>query len=254
MSGTSGRDDFYVGYQAKAPTGLSRFLRRAVVLLAIGGAGLGAILVALQAPFDPGAFEFGVVRDYEGLLAEHPAPMLRVETPIAVGDARTSDFLLVAFGKRGAAEQVAGLDGRKVRLRGALIHRQGQAMLELAGEIEELAPAQRSPSPEIVALGRHTFRGEIVDSKCFLGVMKPGRGKPHRACATRCISGGVPPLLRVETESGEFRDILLTDEHGDAVNDRVLEFVAEPVEVTGELERRRDLLILAADPDAIRRL
>ena len=29
---------------------------------------------------------------------------------------------------------------------------------------------------------------------CFLGVMKPGRSKPHRACAVRCISGGIPPF------------------------------------------------------------
>ena len=47
------------------------------------------------------------------------------------------------------------------------------------------------------SLGKQTFVGEIVDSKCFLGVMNPGRLTPHRACAIRCISGGVPPVLLV---------------------------------------------------------
>jgi len=38
--------------------------------------------------------------------------------------------------------------------------------------------------------------GEIVDSKC-LGVMTPGQLTTHRACAIRCISGGIPPVLHV---------------------------------------------------------
>jgi hypothetical protein len=28
-----------------------------------------------------------------------------------------------------------------------------------------------------------TLTGEIVDSKCYLGVMNPGQGKVHRDCA-----------------------------------------------------------------------
>ena len=44
-------------------------------------------------------------------------------------------------------------------------------------------------------LGEVTIIGEIVDSKCYLGVMNPGRTKVHRDCATRCISGGIPPML-----------------------------------------------------------
>lgn len=37
--------------------------------------------------------------------------------------------------------------------------------------------------------------GELVDSKCNLGVMNPGSGKVHRDCAARCVSGGVPLAL-----------------------------------------------------------
>ena len=44
-------------------------------------------------------------------------------------------------------------------------------------------------------------KGEIVDPKCFFGVMKPGEGKPHKDCAIRCILGGIPPVLKVTDES-----------------------------------------------------
>jgi len=49
-----------------------------------------------------------------------------------------------------------------------------------------------SPLPS-TSLGTQTLVGEIVDSKCFLGVMNPGQLTTHRACAIRCISGGVRP-------------------------------------------------------------
>jgi hypothetical protein len=124
----------------------------------------------------------------------------------------------------------------------------------VAGSVEAIGPTAARPTGGAVDLGLQTLRGEIVDSKCYLGVMKPGRGKPHRACATLCIRGGVPPVLRVETTGGEYRHLLLTDQAGGALNDRVLELIAEPVEITGRVRRDGDLLILETDPRTIRRL
>ena len=86
--------------------------------------------------------------------------------------------------------------------------------------------------------------------------MNPGAGKVHRACATRCISGGVPPILAVRAEGGggDFHHILLVGERGQAVNQEILPFVAEPVEITGTLEKSGDLWILRAAPSTYRRL
>jgi hypothetical protein len=49
------------------------------------------------------------------------------------------------------------------------------------------------------------LRGEIVDTKCYLGVMTPGEDKVHRGCAVRCISRGVPPAFLVRDASADSR-------------------------------------------------
>ena len=98
-----------------------------------------------------------------------------------------------------------------------------------------------------------TLVGEIVDSKCYLGVMRPGRRRAHRACAALCIRGGIPPLLVTRRPGGERWHLLLTAPGGGPVGDAVLEVVAEPVVITGQVTRRGNLYYLAAGPEAIRR-
>lgn len=89
------------------------------------------------------------------------------------------------------------------------------------------------------------IRGEIVDSKCHTGVMNPGRGKVHRDCAVRCLSGGVPPVLIEENVPN--RLFLLTDADGKALDPATfLDKVAEPVTVAGYLIRNGDRLELRA--------
>ena len=110
---------------------------------------------------------------------------------------------------------------------------------------------QREPELE---LGLMTLVGEVVDSKCYLGAMKPGRGKPHRACAVRCISGGIPPLLRVEDHAGNVDLLLLVTSDGDSLPMEVLDRVAEPVEITGNVVRSGDRLLLHADLSSYRLL
>jgi hypothetical protein len=151
---------------------------------------------------------------------------------------------------------VRGRDGQLVTLEGSLVYRDGATMIEVVPGSIAAAPGGALPATDAPAvdLGGVTLRGEIVDTKCHLGVMNPGDGKTHRGCAARCISGGIPPALRVRDEAGDGRLYLLVGPHGEAVNHQVLPFVAEPVEIAGRAERRGDLLLLYADPAAIRRL
>jgi hypothetical protein len=96
--------------------------------------------------------------------------------------------------------------------------------------------------------------GEIVDSKCFSGVMKPGAGKTHIGCAIRCISGGVPAVFHVHNDAGDVLDLVLIDQEGNTVNDRVLDLVAQGLAIEGEVIRYNNLFALKADPSTYRRL
>ena len=249
-------EPFYIGWQGETAPGLARFVRERVIAVLLVALGLAAGIAATQAPFGASRFEFGVERSFEGQIELSPYPMLIVDRPGAenTGGAPTSRWLLTVFGKRGADSAVVHLAGRRVRLTGTLIDRDGVTMVELlpeslvdlgAAAVAGAAPAASTPA---------TLQGEIVDSKCYLGVMKPGNLKVHRACATRCISGGVPPVLMVRRADGTARYVLLVDADGAAVNDRILHMVAEPVEITGALSRLGDLEVLRADPASYRRL
>lgn len=249
---TESRDELYVGYLPEAPAGVAAHVRRAIVALVLIAVAVALVLVFGQRGFAPSVYEFLVYRDFAGVVRERPYPTLEIQRPPPAAGER-SRFYLVAPGKFGAAAAVAGLDGRRVRLRGSLIYRDDQTMIEVApGSIEADDGAAAASSD--VSLGTHTLSGRIVDSKCFLGIMKPGSTKPHRACASRCISGGIPPLLVVEDERGTAAYFLLVGADGRAVNAEVLDMVDEPVEITGEVVRRDDLLVLYAEPATYRRL
>lgn len=197
------------------------------------------LLVAARRPFSTARFEFGTTPSFEGWVEARPYPTLLVDRPDG-GHSR---------------EQVAGLEGKRVRLDGSLIYRDDQTMIELSGTPSEIdAGAGRPAEGWSEDLGVHTYVGGIVDSKCFLGVMKPGSTKPHRACATRCISGGVPPVLLVRDADGNASYLLLASKDGDSVNAAVLNPVAEPVEITGQVVRYDDLLVLRADPNSYQRI
>jgi hypothetical protein len=114
--------------------------------------------------------------------------------------------------------------------------------------------ATNAPTPDVESLGTLVLRGEIVDSKCHFGVMNPGEGKAHRDCAVRCISGGSPALLRAPDARGEPRYFLLVGPDGKSLGRELLDFVAEPVEMRGAVERHDGVYVLRTDPSAIRRL
>jgi hypothetical protein len=253
------QDEFYIGWEEKASPSFGRRARLSSLLLLLAAAIVAFVLAASQSPFDEANFEFGNVRDVEGVVRLLPHPVLEVDTPTGGVD----HWLLVAAGKHGADEQVADYEGDRVRLRGTLIYRGSEAgpalrtMVELVdGSVERLPDVGGEAGADMpqVSLGRHTLRGEIVDSKCWLGVMKPGYGKAHRACASLCIRGGIPPLLAVRDGDEVVRQLLLLGSAGEAVNDRILHAIAEPIAITGEVFVSGDVWTLHADLDTLERL
>jgi len=100
---------------------------------------------------------------------------------------------------------VRGLDGRMVRLRGTLIERDREKLLQIVPhEIETVAAARETKPSVPVRIRTVRVVGELVDSKCHLGVMKPGDGPLHRDCAVRCLLGAVPPMISVRGTKQRF--------------------------------------------------
>jgi hypothetical protein len=251
-------DDFYIGWEAKAAPGIKRFVRRIIFLLMAICLGGALALAARQRTIGVSVFEWGTVKCFSGILRLAPYPHLLVPRPDA--GARQNEFstyYLVAPFKHGLdRENFSTLDDKTVSLKGTLIYRGNQTMVEAIPDSIKVADRQLPPPNgiETVSLGRQTFVGEIVDSKCHLGVMNPGQLLPHRDCAILCISGGIPPILFVRQKTGPPLYLLLASADNQPVNQQVLDLVAEPVQITGEVEREGELLILRADPSTYRRV
>jgi hypothetical protein len=239
-------DEFYVGYQPKAPPSLARTVKRISAGVVFAGLAVGALLILDQPKFAASRFEFGLYREYTGTIEDWPYPALV---------SANSRYTLVAPGKHG----LFGLEKyqrRSVRLKGSLIERGTDRMIEVVPEsLREVASVRPvEAAPPVIDLGAVTLRGEIVDSKCYFGVMNPGERKVHRDCAVRCISGGIPPAFIVRDAAGVVRTLLLTGENGEALHREVLPFVAEPVEISGVLVKSGSTLVLKAKPADFRRL
>jgi hypothetical protein len=239
-------NDFYVGYLPKAPTALARFVRKVIMVLGLLAVTAALVLVVGQMPFASSAFEYGKLSSFEGVVVTRPFPTLLVARPGQVGrQDNFSRYLLVAPGKHGADNLVAGFDGKQVRLQGQLIYREDGTMLEITPSsiaVIDAAPAIQETTRD---LGTVTLTGEIVDSKCYLGVMNPGQGKVHRDCAARCLSGGIPPIFVTADGRGQF---LLVGPDGRALGrDALREFIAEPITIRGDLWQQGESHLLKID-------
>lgn len=252
MSGRHEDPEFFVGY-LPVPAGLSSFLRRAVLGLAALAAAVALALAAAQRPLGSGEYEFGVDRTLEGALRLRPVPSLWTVAGTGAADAPALRVVpLVGEGKHGIAAEVAALAGREVRLTGRWIRRSGVELFEVSRG-EALGRAA-GPGTGTTPLGPARLAGEIVDSKCWLGVMKPSEGKSHKDCAIRCISGGAPAALVARDGRGGAAVLLLVGEDGRPLGPELLDVVGEPVEVEGEAFRAGGLALFATSRARVHRI
>lgn len=237
-------DEFYIGYLKSAPPGIARFRLVTSALVIAAALAAVAVVAAFQAKLPAGRFEFGVTKTFDGVLYESPIPMLRT-----VDAAGPRNFLLVAQGKFGLPSYARGHDGREVRMRGSLIDKDGMGMIELAGPEgfvvlgEPSIAKMRRPNE---TGGRIALTGELADSKCYLGVMRPATGKVHRACAVRCLSGGIPPALLVHTGPDQIVAVMLAGTGAEPLEYNV-EWAARIVRATGQLEWHEGLPIIRVE-------
>jgi hypothetical protein len=232
-------EDFYIGYLPKMPKSVAKFVRIFVISVFALAIILAILLWLGQRPFADSNFEFTENKQFTGYVQAEPIPFLVVEkTEKNKGLPMFEKFPLVAEGKFGI--DVSAFKNQYVSVKGKLIYRDGLKMIEVATDsIVRQETKNSAPVENTEDLGVHTLNGEIVDSKCYLGVMNPGQSKPHKECAIRCLSGGIPPLFIVKNMSGDVSELWIV-----ADKSKFLDYVAEPVEISGEVKRQGDKLFI----------
>jgi len=241
-------DEFYIGYESQMPDGIAKRIRPAAIGVIALALTLPAVFVVAQGRFSSGIFEYGRERTIEGRLIEAPYPAVLVaETP--AHEAMT--YWLVGPGKHGAAEIVRGFDGRVVRVTGSLIARDADSMIEVASGHMVAIDTHTPPLEPIRSLGPVVLHGEIVDSKCHLGVMKPGEGPVHRDCAVRCLLGSVTPMFVPSGHDRAPGRLALVDPDGRPFTGSLETIAGRPLTIRGTLLARGPQRFLATERSAI---
>lgn len=243
-------DPFFIGW-FPMPRSYARFLLPIAGVLLVALAVGGAVLAWGQRSPGLGTWDDGATT-FTGIVYAEPYAMIRVPGETG-GPPRT--LLLVNEGKFGAKDRVRPYDGKPVRVSGTLLSRDGWQMLELADGDEGLRAAELPETeqatlrfPPAKPLGPASLRGEIVDSKCYLGAMKPGGGRTHKGCAILCLKGGVPPVF-VSRDEGDAL-YLLTNTDGGPLDSTFFDLAADSIRLSGRIEERDDLRVLKVDRHA----
>jgi hypothetical protein len=252
--------EFYIGWMKKAPAGFAWHVKRVLFILFPIALIIGYLLATNQKKFSTANFEFGKTTEVKGIYYNSPVPMLKVfdKNNLSI------TLPLVGYGKHGAEtailelekEKGVSLKGKVVTLKGTLIFGDGKTLLQIDKNDNPIINIGAESTLQLPRkdLGTKIIRGEIVDPKCYFGVMKPGEGKVHRDCAIRCILGGIPPVLHVQNEKGESNYYLIVGRNGEKMNEAVQDVVAEPVSIEARVVQQDDWIILYTGKDNIKRI
>jgi hypothetical protein len=236
-------EEFYIGYQPQAPKQTASFLKKVIVVVGLGICVVAFILAWGQKKFSPSVFDYGINSTVEGYYFERPVPHIAVPLGINSGGKEFfQNVLLVGFGKAGATNVMTKLqsrkgksfEGAKIELTGFMIYGNGKALLQVTEEDNSnivFVSGATAPVQILDSMSVTTINGEIVDPKCYFGVMKPGEGKAHRSCAIRCIAGGIPPVFHASKKEEYF---LIVNENWQPVNEEVLNLVGDQITITGK--------------------
>jgi hypothetical protein len=244
-----------------APIYFARFIRKWLIALIPLVALLAVILAISQKKFSKGNFEFGSLTEVKGIYSDKPVPSIRITYGKDIwGNENIITVPLIGYGKHGADGTISdiensaniSLDGKEVIFKGTLLYNDGKLLLQIDANDKPLVSIQKAalsaiPSAPPKELGYLDIKGEIIDPKCYFGVMKPGEGKPHKDCAIRCISGGIPPVLKVMDAEGRENYYLLLGKNGEKLNSAIRDFVAEPVMIHARAVLFNDWVVLYVD-------
>lgn len=258
-------DEFYIGWMNAAPESFAKHVKKAVLAIFLLVLTAGVSLSLLQKRFSTSTFEYGQLTEVKGIYKDEPVPSIRIRTHAdKFGNGTFITLPLVGYGKSGAEgtirslenEKKVKLEGREVTLKGMLIYSDGKTLLQIDKFEDPLVSMGETNQLQSVVkdLGQVELSGEIIDPKCYFGVMKPGQGKPHKDCAVRCIAGGISPVFYVRNEKGESNYYLILGENGNKLNDLLKDYIADPVLLKANAVQYDDWVILyIKDKSSIKR-
>ena len=227
------QEEFFIGWASDVPSSLSQFLKKAVISISFVAVLIAIALPNLSEELKDSEFTFGDIQEYEGILHLQPTPR------ITIGD---EDHLLIDFGKFSALKSIrkyeqmnnVQLDNSHVKIKGTALSYNGRNLLELSNQVESIIEhedASSNVSHEKTALGQISLKGEILDAKCFFGVMNPGDGPVHKFCAALCIEGGIPAVIYDESNEEYY---IVKGENGIDINQQLVPLAGEIVKLSGE--------------------
>ncbi len=247
--------EFFIGGDTKLqkPIGdlvLNTVIAAALVLIATAG-----MVAFVMQPATGGTIEGSHSVEVEGVLNIDHLPVLHVSRKLDEGEFASAVFLLTGPGKSPFPDSLKSMSGKLVTVRGTIDYRGSIAIMEVTGPESmrvtgEPQPWQELPEPETMAqTGLH---GEIISAKCWAGWMKPNTGKVHRACTKRCLEAGLPALISVRDDLGNYSAAIFAPENLDEVKKYYAHNSGRPVYVQGALLKVGDIPVFVPDKDSLR--
>ncbi|MDY8134553.1 hypothetical protein [Aquimarina sp. 2201CG5-10] len=254
------KDDFFVGYIDDVSPTTKKTIKSFVWISLLVLITIAIVFAFTQNTFKNSSFELTTNTKIMGVYHEMPYPMLKVKT----GEETFKNIVLLGFGKSSAnpflkkiRDEISELSGSMLSIEGNLIYYNGKTLLQITSDekvtLLEKANSGRLPQTKSMVKGME-LKGEIIDPKCYFGVMKPGKGKIHRSCAVLCISGGIPPVLATTDKNNISEYYLITDNNGKPINKDILPYVGKPSIIKGDIVQLEDWYQLRIDTKDIQDL
>jgi nitrite reductase/ring-hydroxylating ferredoxin subunit/DMSO/TMAO reductase YedYZ heme-binding membrane subunit len=258
------KDSFYIGWSEQLDASQLKAIKKFLTITVSTAVLFLFVFTNKQHRIANSAYLYGHQEQFTGVINSQPFPhMVYISGRDSYGNPNYAVVPLVNAFKFGAADIIQKFlkqhPAGQAQIKGTIINRYDDStktfLMELTSGEKAIQSVENSSIPTIkeIASGEVTIRGEIIDPKCYIGAMNPGQGKTHRSCAIRCISGGIMPML-VYRENGKEKYAVILGLNRESINQKVLPFVAEPVQITGQLYHYQNWDFICINPEKIIRL
>ena len=252
------KNNFYNSWNKKLPKINAKILRWFLFPLSILLLVILFLIVQFGNPFNLNAFKPKNIHEFSGVYFDLPKPMLILDEGYYPEGFRP-EALLIGYGNFDSESMLtekkttpSELNGKRMRIRGTLLSGDGKLLIEVTDGAASILSLDKSISypvqqtrPEPALL-----KGVILDPKCWFDGTKPLEGMVNKSCAIQGISGGTPPLFRVEKD-GQNIYYVLESTSVEQINKVVLEFVAEAVLISGQVLSQNGWNVLRTNADQI---